>query len=535
MDYMPVYQNLVEIFPQVDSRLLKAAAFEHSNDVNEAVEFIVCEVLPSLSGPSESSDTAHNAHKASNEVQLKEHYLDNQEAEAIQPEPMSCRTTISGAPSSFMSPFKGVAEENFIDLESSNNDSSLFIWEKNSGLIGYDSLMKDICRSVSECEEQLSSSLVQGSDTISAFLEPAHDTSSSVNEKSTDSVACSAQVPEDVTDAFGEIEAYSKYLADGHDSARHTEMISIDDDNVPVIVSTRSGHVINIDLLDDFVADARNSKKKLVSGVESVVNMMKEAELLEGRAKQAKEEASLAGQNILTRVEELKQMSQHAQQTSDRHAGEVYGEKSVLSTEARELQSRLLNLSDERDKSFSVIEEIREALEARIADAKDEIAAAEQEKLEKEELAQKALKEQEAFMDAIVQESKTFQQQAEENAKLRNFLEESGKIVDTLQGEIDVICEDVMLLKRRVDERAPLKGSLLMSTYSSASSSSSSGHKSISLGSENSRKIGEDTSSSQEHDIIIAINGILNVDAFGKQKSASIDDWEFLKQDACPF
>lgn len=40
------------------------------------------------------------------------------------------------------------------------------------------------------------------------------------------------------------------------------------------------------------------------------------------------------------------------------HAGEVYGEKAILATETRELQSRLLSLSDERDSSLSILDEV---------------------------------------------------------------------------------------------------------------------------------------------------------------------------------
>lgn len=36
----------------------------------------------------------------------------------------------------------------------------------------------------------------------------------------------------------------------------------------------------------------------------------------------------------------------------------MYGEKAILATEARELQSRLLNLSDERDKALAALEEV---------------------------------------------------------------------------------------------------------------------------------------------------------------------------------
>jgi hypothetical protein len=40
------------------------------------------------------------------------------------------------------------------------------------------------------------------------------------------------------------------------------------------------------------------------------------------------------------------------------HAGEVFGERSILNTEARELQSRLQRLSEERNNYLDVIEEV---------------------------------------------------------------------------------------------------------------------------------------------------------------------------------
>ena len=40
------------------------------------------------------------------------------------------------------------------------------------------------------------------------------------------------------------------------------------------------------------------------------------------------------------------------------HAGEVFGERSILTTEARELQSRLQRLSEERNNYLVVIEEV---------------------------------------------------------------------------------------------------------------------------------------------------------------------------------
>jgi hypothetical protein len=40
------------------------------------------------------------------------------------------------------------------------------------------------------------------------------------------------------------------------------------------------------------------------------------------------------------------------------HACEIFGEKSILITEARELQSRLQRLSDDRTRYLVVIEEV---------------------------------------------------------------------------------------------------------------------------------------------------------------------------------
>lgn len=65
---------------------------------------------------------------------------------------------------------------------------------------------------------------------------------------------------------------------------------------------------------------------------------------------------------------------------------------------------------------------MREALESRLAAAEEVMKAAENEKLEKEELARSAQAEQEAIMEKVVQESKVLQEEAEENSKVNSFL-----------------------------------------------------------------------------------------------------------------
>ncbi|RXH77394.1 hypothetical protein DVH24_023668 [Malus domestica] len=96
-------------------------------------------------------------------------------------------------------------------------------------------------------------------------------------------------------------------------------------------------------------------QKTLFSAMELVINMMREVEVQEKAVDIVQEEASRGGLDIMVKVDDLKRMLAHAKDANDMHAGEVFGEKAILATEARELQSRLLNLSDERDKSLAIL------------------------------------------------------------------------------------------------------------------------------------------------------------------------------------
>lgn len=258
------------------------------------------------------------------------------------------------------------------------------------------------------------------------------------------------------------------------------EMVDFEDEFALNTVVTRSGQICRIDLLEDIIEDARNNKKTLFSAMESVISLMREVELQEKAAELAKEEAASGGFDILVRVEDLKQMLQHANEANNMHAGEVFGEKAILATEVRELQSRLLSLSDERDKSLAILDEMRQIIEERLDAAEKERKAAEKEKMEKEESARMALAEQELIMEKVVEESKILKQEAEANSTLREFLMDRGHLVDALQGEISVICQDVKLLKEKFDERVPLSKSLSSSQTTCILASSSSSLKSMS-------------------------------------------------------
>lgn len=133
-------------------------------------------------------------------------------------------------------------------------------------------------------------------------------------------------------------------------------------------------------------------QKTLFSAMESVIIMMKEVELKEKTAELAKMEAAEGGADILDRVEELGQMVKLAKEANEmvllllllvlflayidlktcmffdkkygvlvfclQQAGEIYGEKAVLCTELKELQSHVLSLSDERNESVATLHEV---------------------------------------------------------------------------------------------------------------------------------------------------------------------------------
>ncbi|KAM2904657.1 hypothetical protein COP2_004347 [Malus domestica] len=76
------------------------------------------------------------------------------------------------------------------------------------------------------------------------------------------------------------------------------------------------------------------------TAMESIISMMREVEVQEKAVDIVQEEASRGGLDIMVKVEELKQMLAHAKDANVMvHAGKVFGEKAILATEVRELQS----------------------------------------------------------------------------------------------------------------------------------------------------------------------------------------------------
>ncbi|KAL6527639.1 hypothetical protein OROMI_029450 [Orobanche minor] len=254
------------------------------------------------------------------------------------------------------------------------------------------------------------------------------------------------------------LEELDKSLSNNTASYMETSGYIVGSDNESTLNASisQSSQIHFMAVLAEIIADARDNKKTLFSAVQSVLSLMREVELREQAAEQAKVEASMGGADILAKLEESKQLLQHAKESTSMHAGEVYGEKAILATELRELQSRVLSLSEERNKSLTVLDELmRRSLEVRLSAAENKLKFAEQEKVENEKAAMKALADHELVMEKVVQESKILRHQAEENSKLQEFLVDRGRVVDMLQGEIALICDDVKLLKERFDENVP--------------------------------------------------------------------------------
>ncbi|XP_059660521.1 uncharacterized protein LOC132306928 [Cornus florida] len=567
MGFNSVYKALQEVFPQLDARILRAVAIEHSKDADAAVEAVLVEVIPYISKrspePCSSNDNGvlleqsrgnTSAKRSSspcssneNDVLLQQsrgstswdeslngssYYdinvgqdqvcgsngieeltsLGKREEHSVKvgsdlTSQVSSITLIDendanddheqvgGNTESEVAISVGKYQESSVDVGSDENllVSSTTLEHENRGVNGsINDIIHSDCEGTEGCGachcnmavdegNSQDQSCLEGNalevenSVVQLALSPVQE-ETLISPKTSDQLVvvsdllitgCEKPEPSDSLDVASKEDTYVG------------EMIALEDESTLNTSVTRSGQICRIDLLENIIEDARSNKKTLFSAVESVISLMREVEDQENAAEQAKEEAIRGGLDILTKVEDLKKMLHNAKEANDMHAGEVYGEKAILATEVKELQSRLLSLSDERDKSLAILDEMRQTLELRLAAAEKVREAAEQERLEKVKSAQNALAEQELVMEKVVEESKILKQEAEENSKLQEFLVDRGRVVDMLQGEISVICQDVLLLKEKFDERVPLSKSLSSSQTSCILASSGSSLKSL--------------------------------------------------------
>ncbi|GMH27809.1 hypothetical protein Nepgr_029652 [Nepenthes gracilis] len=595
MGFKSVYRTLVELFPQVDARILKAVAIEHPKDPNGAVESILTEVLPWVmkeSGASPSQRKILDGKSSSETVQYERKIPAEMAATTISSfsklgsvagedengsravndfhhgEPRCLNKTLGDSLGSAFHDAKdnddqlilrgseeltssesleerdGIRQESLHitsvtsiceesdnhdhDLEIGNNESEEFDASKKYQEMGDDLNFDDISYASS-----LTSSIVKDSSADACL---GNDKASLCIKEHILAALGSNIVPEAQQGVPVSDSDYPESKVCGDSELMKGicvhDMVDADLSTGNAII-TRSDQICRIDLLEEIIEDAKNHKETLITAMDSVIGLMREVELQEKALEQAKEAAARGGLEIQCRVEELKKMLIHAKEANDMHAGEVNGEKAILATEMRELQSRLLFLSDERDKALLVVDKMRQTLEVRLAAAEEERRAAEKEKVEKEESAQRYLSEQELIMEKLVQESKVLQQEAEENAKLRDFLMDRGHVVDVLQGEISVICQDVKLMKEKFDNGIPLSRSLTSYQSSCSLASASSSHSTVA-----SDQVPADSSKVPEW-VAVTSSGDLPTpkSSFGEGKIAARkelqdDDWDFFEDSA---
>ncbi|KAF2610095.1 hypothetical protein F2Q70_00009368 [Brassica cretica] len=496
---------------QIDARILKAVAIEHPKDADLAAAVVISEIVPKFF-PDDSSTLPENMTPA---VKVP----DNKVGRGMPNGALTGSETGASSSSGTVS-----SSETRIQLLKVMLNGDVDIQSK--ALIGIESGVISSApptfslsgtKLTSDCWEGIDFHLTGNQAEPSTSAVPKHvgdklicplaDSSRSTLKHP----KCSDDVGEAASGSLSDAELSGSVLVE-ETSKGSLEVENGDSELAGAFRSSvsRSTQGCKIDHLEQIIEDAKSNKKTLFIVMESIMNLMREVELQEKDAEKVKEDATRGGFDTLKKVEDLKKILAHAKEGNDMDAGEVYGERSVLATEVNELENRLLSLSEERDKSLSVLDEMRGVLEMRLAAALEIKNAAEKEIQEKEGSARKALAEQEAIMDKVVQESKLLQKEAEENSKLREFLMDRGRIVDSLhtcsvsygesylnidglnmsllswfflssRGEIYVICKDIRLLKEKFDNGVPLSQSITSSQTSCKLASSVSSMKSLLL------------------------------------------------------
>ncbi|XP_020114077.1 CAP-Gly domain-containing linker protein 1-like [Ananas comosus] len=490
MAFKSVFKALRDVFPQIDLRILKAVASEYYEDVDAAVEFVLSEVLPTLSEPTEPHynlhvfDDAEHSHSNSG-MHGNDKVSGNQSFEdgvALVMEPLTKGKNVvrdddtsatpgwaqlldNGVRRSF--PVEDLAPSNESKLPSTQEVEAYMNTQSESQFVEREPHLVAGHKAVPLQSEPISIGELEASASLSNLINHGEiSNKESTNDfKLVDSAVLLEQNFEaetrpispafhanvqDILSLYPEMNINSTAQSSAEFESA-VKLVCTGYDNQSSGVATQSSQSVQVDLLDELISDMTKSKETFGAALESTITKMKEVEIHEEKAKRTKEEAAMADQDILAKIEDLGQMIKSAQESNDKQAGEVNMEKYQLKCQAEELQCRLIDLSAQRENSLLLVEEISHTLDARLAAAKEEEAAAKREVVERQESARRALKEQEATMQNILHELQRLQKQAEENAMLKNLLMDRGHLVEILQREISLIFEDVASLKERVD------------------------------------------------------------------------------------
>ncbi|KAF2547556.1 hypothetical protein F2Q70_00019263, partial [Brassica cretica] len=422
MGFTSVYRSLTQIFPQVDARMLRAVAIEHPKDPDEAASVVLSEILPSLPTDSTQSRTKSSPIERDLEDAVSKYNHDAllvaSSSETI-PLVTTGRVHDTSAPSALPNVGPGVVCHK--DVESEEQVQSL---GKAPGqeLGNYDFFGKcfDVPNPILPPPQI---DLLHVTEDHLASLFPQDNAESTRDFRQKRGFHMTWNQAADSVTSIGSLNAAEK-----GDTESKSSVTSVNGDTEVGGAFSSSTHGCSVDHLEEIIEDAKTNKKTLLAVMDSVTNLMKDVELEEKDAEKSESEAARGGLDTLEKVEEFKNMLKHAKEANDINAGEVYGEKSILATEAKELENRLLNLSEERNKSLAVLDE--------------------------------------AYMLLIPHTLFLLRP-----LQLREFLMDRGQVVDSLQGEISVICQDVMLLKEKFDNRVSITKSATSSLTSSCGSS----------------------------------------------------------------
>ncbi|CAN6328370.1 unnamed protein product [Urochloa humidicola] len=388
-----VLDGLLEVFPQVDFSTLIEVSIQFKDDIDSAADYLIQNVLPNIVPESTHINTNEDIH-------------------------------------AHRQAFEDTNTQLAFDPESTDSNSVQFDQTNKTTVQNEDSLMV----------KQLKQSLTD-------FHPEVFDIPSTSGQN-----GISEEFRSDCLLTDSHLDASSERCLENSASESDT---SLHDDGTPH-VTLRSSYSVNLEDLDNVIADEHYKKNALMSNVAAISEMLQEVELNEENTKHAISEASQAGNDILVKVEELKELTTLAVEDNNKVAGEIFAEKSILATEAQELQTRLFNISEETKSFVLTIDEMHNTLQRRLAAAEAERAAAEKAKIEREALAQKSLNEQELSLEAAKKHSKRLEQQAHENLKLRELLTNRGLVVDALHGEMLGIFHSITQLKQKVDMQLPV-------------------------------------------------------------------------------
>ncbi|XP_024525721.1 uncharacterized protein LOC9658446 [Selaginella moellendorffii] len=254
-------------------------------------------------------------------------------------------------------------------------------------------------------------------------------------------------------------------IVDTDNVDENAELVSSDDPGVWKSASS-SMYAVDCETIEQMIEQTKTDKQNLMVSIQEMKELRRVAEQAEAAARSAKAQALEGVEALHASAEEVRKTVAEAREANAVHSGEVYGEKAVLGTEARELFSRVQQVRTEWLKASDILEEMKATLQDRIAKAKEDERVADEERLRKEAASRELLQKEEDILAQITQESIELDLEADNCTKLREFLMKQGTVVDSLQGEISILHEDVELLKKKVE-------GLVLDSFHSASQAGS--------------------------------------------------------------